>query len=312
MVKNKDFKVKTAEFKALLMKTEEMNTIDLSENLTSNKEHEQILNSAVNIYGRLPLRPDHLYVKTLSEEDINEDGAVLRKHELICEYGNELCSFPFRLLTPTESAPARTVVYMSSGEDERGQLFPYNEILDMGISVFEFSTEEVVSLSDGIRRRVPNTLLGKRRGPTSAGKLAIYAYLASRILDYALTLSEADGGIAVVGRGILAEAALISCAYDQRFTGAALLDFGSDTEGVDLFCMGYHHNTYSEERLLNLVPLFENQRLCICGTGSVGALTIQKALGASNSVSAFTRCDSVSIIESLNFIYAKDKALSKA
>ncbi|MBO5908056.1 MAG: hypothetical protein J6Q85_07920 [Clostridia bacterium] len=237
------------------------------------------LPSATRIYGQIPRRPDHLYVKTLSEVDIDEGAAIFTEHEISCEYALDSSTFTFRATLPFNGASYPAVIYVSMGEEkEEGLNLLRLEACRDQFALFELSANEIASPYGNLRTKASEILLGKRRGPSSPGKLALYAYSVSRILDYVLTLDQTHGKrIAVAGSGPLAEAALLAVATDERFSGALLLNFGKAVPASDLFSIEYERalrvsseqkaaveDELIEARIFALLSLLDGRAALVC------------------------------------------------
>ncbi len=239
-----------------------MNATYLSEDIINSKRRQLILNKAREIYGEIPPRPDHLYVKTISEVDFNSDGAILRRYELECEYGGEFLSFPFISLTHTGGEKRPALIHINYASDILSISTVYESVLNLGFNIFEFGCDDVSELHGEIRSGVCRALLGKRRGHRSAGKLAAYAWAASRILDFVAALPEiSTERLSIAARGCLAEAALLAGALDQRFSDTALASLDTEAEVNDLFSIKYKNIRPPRERLTDLLPLLKGRGL---------------------------------------------------
>ena len=187
-------------------------------NLMMTKE---IKSSLEQIYGYMPKRPEHLDVKvSLYDSSFCAGRAVYREYvftSLVC--GKEY-SFTARSAILSDRADSPLIIHIDHYGSLPNRYTPCEEILDMGCSVFSFhiGRDEMV----GCRKKRGLFEIGGRRGRRrGVGLLVLYAWLAMRITDHAITLPEIDTeNIYVLGHGELAEAALLCCAHDTRIRGA--------------------------------------------------------------------------------------------
>jgi hypothetical protein len=133
-------------------------------------------------------------------------------------------SFPFQLLLPKTKDPAPAFVHIAFQQKAQGALrpagldeyMPVEEILDAGYAVANLYYEDVTSDTperDGLARACPH---GRADG---WGKIGMWAFAASRVLDYLLARAEIDAArVAVSGWSRLGKTALWCGAQDERFS----------------------------------------------------------------------------------------------
>ena len=107
------------------------------------------------------------------------------------------------------------------------------EITDSGRAVARVSYQDIAPDQETAIRTAPAPC-----SPANAfdgwGKLAVWAWSASRIMDYLVDLEEIDGKrIAVAGHSRLGKAALLCGAMDDRFSMVISNDSGAG--GISLF-----------------------------------------------------------------------------
>lgn len=128
-------------------------------------------------------------------------------------------SFPATFIIPEGEGPFPFFVNLNFEKNVPNYYFPAEEIIDNGFAAFNLYFKDVTSddgdFTDGLAGIFyPD---GKR-GPTDCGKLCIWAWAASRILDYAETDSRLDMKRACVcGHSRLGKTALVAGASDHRF-----------------------------------------------------------------------------------------------
>ena len=130
-------------------------------------------------------------------------------------------TFPLVLMRPLAAIKPPVFLYISfSGR--HNNYIPVEEIIDNGYAFATFCYLDVVNdklfgdYSDGLAKMYGVT--AQNRTPTTWGKIGMWAYAASRALDYLLTRDEIDAKhTAVIGHSRLGKTALWAAAQDERF-----------------------------------------------------------------------------------------------
>jgi len=131
--------------------------------------------------------------------------------------------FPAVGVIPKSDKPVPAVVFISFSDQVPYRNLPAEEITDNGIAVFSFFYKDVCpdhrdAMTEG---ELPLLLFGGKRNETDAGAISMWAWAASRVLDWALTFDEIQkDNIAVVGQSRLGKTALFAGATDTRFAMA--------------------------------------------------------------------------------------------
>ena len=133
-------------------------------------------------------------------------------------------TFPFMLAIPRAVRPAPAFVYLSFRPDFPDRYLPVEEILDHGFAVASICYQDVTADSadwNGLAALYP------RDEKTGWGKIGMWAFAASRVMDYLLTRPEIDARrICVSGHSRLGKTALWCAAQDERFAMAVSNDSG--------------------------------------------------------------------------------------
>lgn len=175
-------------------------------------------------YGLRPLEPLALSV---TEDEVNEDayaGKVLEQHfTLHAQMEDGTMSFPFHLFVPKSIEKPMTIVYIAFRPNLPDLYLPIEEITDEGFAIATFCYQDIAADRDDDFTGGLAGLLkkeGKRSG-NDTGKIMMWSWAASRVMDYLLTRDNIDHkNIAVMGHSRLGKAALVTAAYDERFTFA--------------------------------------------------------------------------------------------
>lgn len=177
-----------------------------------------------NVFGRMPRRTEPATWREL-EKDVNAAGkAMTRKMEITLPVGQEAAfSFPVTVTVPFSAkpeAPKPAFVFISFGY---AKYYPMEELVDQDVIVAEMVMNDVSKdTDDGWESGMAKVLYPNGRpNPDSPGKIAMWAYAASCVLDYLLSLDRVDTTrVAVVGHSRLGKTALWAAANDTRFTHA--------------------------------------------------------------------------------------------
>ncbi len=181
-------------------------------------------------YGYLPRRPESVSV-TVENPGMHHFAGkgFLQKLALTVRADFGEFTFPVYYVHPRHiEKPVPAFVHINFRDDVPDRYQPTEEILDRGFATLTFCYTDVTS-DDG---DFTNGLAGKvypdgKRSSDACGKLGLWAYAASAVLDYALTLPELDHGkISVVGHSRLGKTALLAGALDERFYCAISNDSG--------------------------------------------------------------------------------------
>lgn len=187
--------------------------------LKSRDEMLQILQQEV--YGYLPAVPERLSfsVERLKKPNFAGKGTVDRVTANCVLPGGKEFSFPFFAILPTkgEKRPFFVHIKFTGNLPDGGQ--PTEELVDNGFAVLTFDYRDVTSDDEDMTNGFAGVLYpdGKRQ-PSDPGKIAMWAWAAQRVMDYAQTLDCLDQSRAVVcGHSRLGKTALLAGATDPRF-----------------------------------------------------------------------------------------------
>lgn len=184
-----------------------------------------------NVYGQMPPKPDevHFDVGESLFSNFCAGKAICRRIVAHCKIGEKDFSFPFYATLPTVPGKHPFFVHINFRPDVPDRYQPTEELIDSGFAVLSFDYHDVTrdncDLADGLAGVLyPN---GKRE-KNGAGKIAMWAWAAHRVMDYAESLPDVlDLCRAVVcGHSRLGKTALLAAATDERFAFAYSNDSG--------------------------------------------------------------------------------------
>lgn len=204
------------------------------------------------VYGFLPPAPE----KTVFENTgpiINDLAGKARCEKIIahCRVNGLPYSFPFYATIPEDGKKHPFFVHINFRPEVFDRYMPTEELVDNGYAVLSFGYEDVTPDNDSFRKGLPRVLMadGKRK-PSDPGKIALWAWAAHRLMDYAHTIPEeldVTRGI-VCGHSRLGKAALLAGATDTRFAmvysnnsgcSGAALSRKKNGESIDRICRHY-------------------------------------------------------------------------
>ena len=179
-----------------------------------------------NEYGYVPDIPYEMTVaepKTLEARYCCGNAALSEVNITITtQYGSH--TFPVKRLLHNDGKDHPFFVFLNFRANAPDHYYPLEEIADRGFSVLSLNYADITEDNDACRDsdfddRVARILLKNgRETPDTCGKIAIWAWAASRILDYAQTLHGLDlNQAAVIGHSRLGKTALVAGMMDERF-----------------------------------------------------------------------------------------------
>lgn len=157
-------------------------------------------------------------------------------------------SFPFYEVLPNDSEKHPFFIHVNFRDDNPDRYQPTEEIIDNGFAVLTVCYKDVTSDDGDFTNGIAGAVFPDgKRNEADSGKIAMWAWAASRLLDYAETLPDRlDSEKSVVcGHSRLGKTALVAAAFDERFkfsysndsgcSGAALAR-GTNGETVKQIC----------------------------------------------------------------------------
>ncbi len=176
-------------------------------------------------YGFTPQAPASVEAEILSSDDNAFAGKALQQRvRLSFETPSGTFSFPVDFVTPKKAVPAPLFISIAFRPEIPDRYLPMEEIIDHGYAVANFCYNDVTrdtADESGISTCYP------RDEKTGWGKIGMWAFAASRVMDYAVTRSDIDKNrVAVVGHSRLGKTALWCGAQDERFSMVISNDSG--------------------------------------------------------------------------------------
>ncbi len=172
-------------------------------------------------YGFMPGAPEKIsFTKTqLRNDNVFCGKGKLWEIGITCTVRGKDFSFPVTLMLPEGEGPYPFFVNINFEKNIPNFYFPAEEILDNGFAAFNLYFNDVTADNDDFTDGLAGIFYPDgKRNDTDSGKIALWAWAASRVLDYAETEPTLDmTRAAVCGHSRLGKTALVAGAFDHRF-----------------------------------------------------------------------------------------------
>lgn len=195
-------------------------------------------------YGFLPPPPVKMSAEVIEEEkDFCAGKVTLTKVLLKTELKQGDFSFPIYCAIPNQDQIYPAFIHINFRDNVPDRYMPTEEICDNGFAVISFSYQDIApDCNDGFSGGMANVIYKDRmRKANEGGKIALWAWAASRAMDYVQTLKNIDkNNIAVVGHSRLGKTALLAGGLDERFAYVISNDSGCSGAAITREKTGEH------------------------------------------------------------------------
>ncbi|MBR3504696.1 MAG: acetylxylan esterase [Clostridia bacterium] len=175
-------------------------------------------------FGFTPAAPEKVTGEIEKSQDAFANKAVQQTVRLSFDTPGGPFSFPITLVAPKAVKPAPVFVAVSFRPEVPDAYLPAEEIIDHGFAIANIFYKDVTDdgpACDGLAALYP------RDEKTGWGKIGMWAFAASRALDYLETREDIDACRAcVIGHSRLGKTALWCGAQDERFSMVVSNDSG--------------------------------------------------------------------------------------
>ncbi len=192
-------------------------------------------------YGITPEKPENVRWEVKKQHDSVGGKAVHNLVNLTFDTPMGDFTFPFDTVIPNADEPVPMFVYISFTPYGVGQYLPIEEIIDNGYALAIVNYNDVTkdtedNFESGIAKMYP-----RRNDGTDWGKIGMWAFAASRMMDYIRTLPGIDKErIYVAGHSRLGKTAIWCGVQDERFAGVVSNDSGCSGAAVTRGKKGEH------------------------------------------------------------------------
>ena len=193
------------------------------------KRREEILRILdEEIYGTAPTPPSEVRTTvTPNKKKYGDCAGKAQLSDLSLSFDTDCGEFTFPAVevVPKREGRVPVFVFLNFSPDLPHRYFPVEEIVDAGCAVVRiFYNDVTVDKEDGFSSGIA-AAYGRDR--YSWGKIRMWAFAASRVMDYLESTDYADlSRVAVIGHSRLGKTALVAAAYDKRFAYAVSNDSG--------------------------------------------------------------------------------------
>lgn len=144
-------------------------------------------------------------------------------------YNGKECTVPTKLILPNKEKDFPVFISLNFLSEEQNRYLPTEEILDGGCGVFCVAYKEISSDNGDFTNGLANLFFGdNERQGKDCGKIMLWSYMASRMMDYLLKREDINHKkIGVIGHSRLGKTALLTAAIDERFAFACVNESGT-------------------------------------------------------------------------------------
>jgi hypothetical protein len=195
-------------------------------------------------YGDLPAKPCQISFE-VAENVIRHfcaGKAVCNKITAHMVINGKSFSFPFYEALPTKGETHPFIVHINFRDNIPDLYMPTEELIDQGFAVLSFCYNDVTRDDGDFTDGLAGILFPEgHRQPEDPGKIAIWAWAAQRVMDYAQSRTDLDLNCAAVcGHSRLGKTALLAAATDERFTFACSNESGCSGAAITRGKQGEH------------------------------------------------------------------------
>jgi hypothetical protein len=201
-------------------------------------------------YGNPVPKPDSIEfsVRENTRAHFCAGKAFLDLIDVRVAFGDKSFSFPVKLSRPCADGRHPLFIHINFRDAVPDLYMPTEELIDNGFAVLSFSYLDITSDDGDFTNGLAGVLYpDRKRGSRDAGKIAMWAWAASRVMDYAETRADIFdlSRAAVCGHSRLGKTALLAGALDERFSFVYSNDSGcsgaaisreKQGESVDKIC----------------------------------------------------------------------------
>lgn len=169
-------------------------------------------------YGYSPQKPEKVkgeVVETVTK--VAAGHGVFEKIKISFETEKGEFSFPVNFIYPKNKKNVPAFILINFRSDVYDMYYPLEEIIDNGFALAAIHYKDVATDDNDFTNGIAS-MYSRNNPDTDWGKISMWAFSASRVLDYLETREEVDkNNVAVIGHSRLGKTALWCAAQDERF-----------------------------------------------------------------------------------------------
>ena len=173
------------------------------------------------LFGYRPADPETESFKILENESDRQafgGKAYLLKIQANTIILGKQFSFPFYAAVPIGKKDIPFFVHINFRSAVPDKYMPTEEIIDNGFAVFSFGYQDVTSDDSDFTDRLAGLISENEKRENVCGKIPMWSWAASRVMDYCMTLDCLDmSRSSVVGHSRLGKTSLFTGMMDNRF-----------------------------------------------------------------------------------------------
>ncbi len=169
-------------------------------------------------YGYSPEKPESVKGEVIEEvSKIASGHALMQRINISFDTDNGEFTFPINFIYPKEKKNSPLFILLNFRPDLYDMYYPLEELIDNGFAIAVIYYNDITK-DDGDFTSGIASMYNVKDKATHWGKLSMWAFGASRALDYLATREEVDkDNVAVIGHSRLGKTALWCGAQDERF-----------------------------------------------------------------------------------------------
>lgn len=206
-----------------------------------------------NAYGIFPsVYGKTEYTETIADEDACAGNCRLFRTVISAATPEGVFSFPVHRYVIKNRTDVPTFLLINFYRDTINEYCPVEEITDNGFNLvyvyYKDITSDDIAYDNGLNAHFP------RIKDNSPGKISLWAWALSRVVDVISALPETDSeNIAVIGHSRLGKTALWCGANDERIKYVISNDSGSMGASLEY---GKHDNAETQKRISEVFPFW--------------------------------------------------------
>ncbi|MBQ2251774.1 MAG: hypothetical protein II329_02275, partial [Clostridia bacterium] len=171
-----------------------------------------------NVYGFSPKAPDKVSAEVVYEELTLADKAIMRKVNLSFDTPGGVFTFPVVLTIPRHVEKPAVFLLLNFSPEIPDKYYPQEEVMDAGYACACVYYKDITSDSSDMTSGLAGMYHAESRADNGWGKISMWSFALSRVMDYLETLDEIDKSkVIVIGHSRLGKTALWTAAQDTRF-----------------------------------------------------------------------------------------------
>lgn len=186
-----------------------------------------------NVYGFSPEAPEKINAEVVSEESVLANKAIQRNVKISFDTPGGVFTFPVVLTIPKHVEKPAVFLLINFSPALPDKYYPQEEVVDAGYACARVYYQDITSDNGDMTNGLAGMYSAESRPENGWGKISMWAFALSRVMDYLETLSEIDKDkVIVIGHSRLGKTALWTAAQDSRFAMACSNNAGCSGDAL--------------------------------------------------------------------------------